>query len=79
MNTAQLVRIGTMVNWKQYLKKGLWSSNENNKEENRKDEDEDVESSEGRPEERQGEVLERTLLSASYQNSGLVFCLVEYY
>jgi len=34
------------------LKKGLWSSNKKNKKENRKDEDEDVKSPKGRPEER---------------------------
>ena len=62
-NTAQLVRIGAIVDWKQSLKKSLQCSNKKSKEEDEEDEEFEEEL-----EEIQEKALERTLLSAFYQN-----------
>ena len=68
---AQLAKIGATVDWRWSLKKGPQSSNKKSKEE---DGDDKKGSKEG-PRKSQEKVEKRTLLSASYQCNGLVFCI----
>lgn len=71
---AQLARIGTTIDQRQGLKKDLWSSNEESKEEDR----DNKEGSENGPKGSQRELEKGTSSSTSYQNSSFFYITLNF-
>ena len=68
-NTAQLARIGAMMEERWSLKEDLWDNNDENEEDG--DKEERSENGSGKS---QKEIKKGILLSVSYQSNSFVFC-----